>query len=79
MKTLINYYHQTAPIADDMTEASLTYVGMAIALGMTADPDYRYELQGFNDDEVRKIKKNVKGRFANLKTPHFEAEITKNA
>lgn len=63
MKSLINYYHETDPITDDMTEAKPSYVGMAIALGFIADPDYRYKLEGFSCEEVRQIKANVEMRM----------------
>lgn len=66
MRALTNYYYETEPVIDDMTQATTNYVGMAIALGLIADPDYRYKLEGFTTAEVAEIKANVERRMARM-------------
>ena len=66
MKTLTNYYYETAPVVDDMTQATISFIGMAIALGLIADPDYRYKLEGFTSEEMAAISQEVERRMARM-------------
>jgi hypothetical protein len=66
MKTLTNHYYETAPVIDDMTHATISFIGMAIALGLVADPDYRYELKGFTPEETTAISQEVARRMARM-------------
>ncbi len=63
-RQLIGYYFEQEPWPYDMTGESPEFVAMAISLGMVADPDYRYELVGFSQEELAAIHADLDRRMA---------------